>query len=615
MDNLSQRTILLVEDEPLIAVVEKRTLERHGYTVVTVDTGEKAIEYLHNGNDIDLILMDIDLGAGMDGTEAAETILREHEIPLAFLTSHTDPETVEKTEGITSYGYILKNSGDTVLLASIRMAFRLYETKREAVRQNMLMAAANEQLRLSSEQLEWWPNIMEYVLRHDISAVAVLDRDLHFVYVSERFLKDYAVSYSSVIGMHHYEVFPDIPQRWRDVHQRALSGETVYSDSDTFQRADGTVDYTRWECRPWYAPDGTVGGIILYTEVLTPFMQAERKRLEAEERIRFALEASDAGAWDLNLSDYSLTRSPLCDRIFGNDNPPPEWGYERFIEFVYPDDREQVNNHLQQAVEESRSVGFECRIVRADGALRWVWVAGRSSLTAAGEVSRISGIIQDITEPKRAEEELRLYAAEKVTLLKEVQHRVKNTMMTMGSLLSLQAATLQAPEAVAAINDARSRFHSMEVLYDQLYRTDGTAEGSVREYVESLVHTVIDLFPGGEAVRVTTEIDEFNLGMRQLSTVGMILNELVTNAMKYAFRGRDDGHFSVRVHRQGELVRAVVQDNGPGLSQEFNEEAGGGFGIDMVKALTEQLGGTLRLENNGGMRAVLDFKPGLGGSG
>jgi len=486
MNDHSRKTILLVEDEPLIALVEKRTLENHGYAVVTVNTGEKAIEYLQHSDDIDLILMDIDLGAGMDGTEAAETILHEREIPLAFLSSHTDPETVEKTEGITSYGYILKNSGDTVLLASIRMAFRLYETKREAVRQNMLTAAAHEQLRLSTEQLEWWPSIMEYVVRNDISAVAVLDRNLHFVYVSERFVEDYSVSYSSIIGMHHYEVFPEITQKWRDVHRRALAGETLRSDSDSFERADGSVEYTRWECRPWYAPDGTVGGIILYTEVLTPFMQAQ--------------------------------------------------------------------------------------------------------------------------------DELRTYAAEKVTLLKEVQHRVKNTMMTMGSLLSLQATTLKVPEAVAAINDARSRFHSMELLYDQLYRTDGTAEASVREYLTSLIHTVIDLFPGGETVQVTTEIDEFKLGMRRLSTVGMIMNELVTNAMKYAFREREDGRFFVRVNRQGETVRVVVQDNGPGLAEAFKEELLSGFGLDMVQALTEQLGGQIRFENNDGLKVVLEFKLGLHGS-
>ena len=122
-----EKTILLVEDEALIAMNEADVLEKNGYEVITAYNGEKAIESVKQ-NDIDLILMDIDLGKGkMDGTETAEIILREHDIPVVFLSSHTEPEVVEKTEKITSYGYIVKNSGDTVLLASLKMAFRLFE--------------------------------------------------------------------------------------------------------------------------------------------------------------------------------------------------------------------------------------------------------------------------------------------------------------------------------------------------------------------------------------------------------------------------------------------------------------------------------------------------------
>jgi DNA-binding response OmpR family regulator len=123
------KTILLVEDEALIAINEASILEKNGYQVKTVYDAEAAINAADE-IDIDLILMDIDLGEGeMDGTEAAEAILKRHDVPIVFLSSHTEPEIVEKTEGITSYGYIVKNSGETVLLASIKMAFRLFETK------------------------------------------------------------------------------------------------------------------------------------------------------------------------------------------------------------------------------------------------------------------------------------------------------------------------------------------------------------------------------------------------------------------------------------------------------------------------------------------------------
>lgn len=126
------KTILLVEDEALIALAERTTLERHGYRVVTASTGEQAVDVALTTPKIDLVLMDINLGPGIDGTVAAEQILEERNLPLVFLSSHTDPEVVDKTERITSYGYIVKNSGETVLTASIRMAFRLFESRKIA---------------------------------------------------------------------------------------------------------------------------------------------------------------------------------------------------------------------------------------------------------------------------------------------------------------------------------------------------------------------------------------------------------------------------------------------------------------------------------------------------
>jgi PAS domain S-box-containing protein len=130
-ESTERKTILLVEDEAIIALAEKRILESHHYAVTIAATGEKAVQTVDENPEIELVLMDINLGPGMDGTEAAERILEARDIPLVFLSSHTEREVVEKTEGITSYGYIVKNSGEMVLIASIRMAFRLFDSRRQ----------------------------------------------------------------------------------------------------------------------------------------------------------------------------------------------------------------------------------------------------------------------------------------------------------------------------------------------------------------------------------------------------------------------------------------------------------------------------------------------------
>ena len=142
------RQILLVEDEAIIAMAEKSMLENAGYEVSIAHTGEEAVDAADTRIRTDLVLMDINLGRGIDGTEAASRILEKHDVPLVFLSAHTEPAVVEKTEGITSYGYVVKNSGDTVLLASIRMAFRLHEARQEVkahcrIQQAMLGVSRN----------------------------------------------------------------------------------------------------------------------------------------------------------------------------------------------------------------------------------------------------------------------------------------------------------------------------------------------------------------------------------------------------------------------------------------------------------------------------------------
>ncbi len=146
MSTGTRKTILLVEDEAIIALSEKTALEKYGYAVRTVISGEKAIEAVRTNHDIDLVLMDINLGSGIDGTEAAEIILEDNDIPIVFVSSHSEREIVEKTEKITSYGYVVKNSSITVLDASIKMAFKLFDEKER-------FKAVNDKLEATFEAL------------------------------------------------------------------------------------------------------------------------------------------------------------------------------------------------------------------------------------------------------------------------------------------------------------------------------------------------------------------------------------------------------------------------------------------------------------------------------
>ncbi len=186
------QTILLVEDEALLAMGTKMILEDAGYNVVHVLTGEAAVPAV-NAGDIDLILMDIDLGRNqMDGTETAELILREHSIPIIFHTSHSEREMVERVKGITRYGYVLKSAGEFVLLEAIQMAFELF--------------SANQQIAEKEERYQ-------YMFDYNRSSVAVLkavDNATDFIFVDYNRTAEVVDSIwkDDVIGRRVTDVFP-----------------------------------------------------------------------------------------------------------------------------------------------------------------------------------------------------------------------------------------------------------------------------------------------------------------------------------------------------------------------------------------------------------------------
>ncbi len=140
------KKILLVEDEAIIALYEAKTITKHGFEVVKAHSGEDAVEKADSDIEISLILMDIDLGEGIDGTEAARRILQNREIPIVFLTGHAEEEYVQRVKRITNYGYVLKNAGEFVLMEAINMAFNLFEANQGLKRENVTRREAEEEL-------------------------------------------------------------------------------------------------------------------------------------------------------------------------------------------------------------------------------------------------------------------------------------------------------------------------------------------------------------------------------------------------------------------------------------------------------------------------------------
>ena len=217
-------------------------------------------------------------------------------------------------------------------------------------------------------------------------------------------------------------------------------------------------------------------------------------------------------------------------------------------------------------------------------------------------------ISSDITERKQAEHQIRSLLAEKELLLQEVHHRIKNNMVTIMSLLSLQSDMLKDPGAISAFHDTRSRIRSMAVLYEKLYRSTDFRAVSAKEYLPALVNEIVDNFPHRENIRIVTRVEDKVLDSKILSPLGIIINELITNAMKYAFNGIDSGKILVSFSIENEMATLVVEDNGIGIPGSIDMANPAGFGLQLVTILSEQLDGSLKVDEEKGTKFVLEFR-------
>jgi len=196
---------------------------------------------------------------------------------------------------------------------------------------------------------------------------------------------------------------------------------------------------------------------------------------------------------------------------------------------------------------------------------------------------------------------------EKELILREVHHRIKNNMNTIYGLLSLQAATLAEPAAIAALNDAGGRVKSMMTLYGKLYQSPEFNKISVAIYLPTLIHEIVGNFPNSGSVKITPHIDDFIMDVQKIQPLGIIINELLTNIIKYAFVGRDSGSITVSVTERNGQVTVIIEDDGNGIPTGIDFGHSTGFGLMLVDGLTKQINGKIRIERSELTRIILEF--------
>jgi PAS domain S-box-containing protein len=232
-------------------------------------------------------------------------------------------------------------------------------------------------------------------IEHSPAALAMFDTEMRYIVYSHRWLTDYNLGERDLTGKTHYEVFPTVPQHWKDIHQRCLRGAIEKNDEDLFEREDGSIDWVKWEVHPWYKGSGEIGGIIMFTEVIT-------QQKEADIKFRHLAEKSLVGVYIIQKDRYVYV-NPKFAEIFGYtqeeliDNAPVDI-------VVMEEDREKVLSNIRtRMVGDEDSMSYELRGRKKDGQMLWVEVFGNRTQYKGNPA--IIGTLLDISARKRAEEE------------------------------------------------------------------------------------------------------------------------------------------------------------------------------------------------------------------
>jgi PAS domain S-box-containing protein len=973
------KTILLVEDEAIIAMDEKMTLEKFGYRVVTAGTGDQALDIVEKNQHIDLVLMDINLGEGISGTEAAAQILESHDIPLIFLSGHTERDVVEKTEGITSYGYIVKNSGEEVMHASIKMAFKLFEAKKKAQEKEKQLQRNEQKYRTlfknmaqgvfyqradgkiidsnpaalkmfgldrknfigrTSADSRWKviredgtlipseehpsklalrtgkpvrnkiiavynPHIKDYVwmevnaipqfkagqnkpfqvfvTMHDITPlkrmedllqferdraqsyldlagtmILVLDKEGKISRINPKGCEILGCEEQDLVGKDWFDNF--IPEENREeiksIFKKILEGKDScpyeYVDEHKILTTTGIERLILWHNAVLRDKDGKITGTLSSGEDVTKWVEAQKVIRESEEKYRALYENAplpyqsldkDGCFLDVNpawLNTLGYTREEIIGSHFSDFLHPdcisrfersfPELKRSGYVHDVQHKIRHKNGNYLdvsyvghagydqdgsfrqtycvfhditqrkraEEALRKSeeryrniynktpvmlhsidrdgrllnvsdfwlKTLGYErnevigrksvdflteesrryaqevslpefyktgiawnipYQFVKKNGEVIDILISAICERDESGNIERSLAVLNDVTDQKRAEEayralveyslqglciiqdgrivfankaltnmfgytmeeltdmtpeqishsfldegwdfiqqqadakdkkqpmkehyEIQVYnknknlrwteqfvrsivyrgkpaiqiaviditerklfeerirtlLKEKELLLKEVHHRIKNNFAFIESSISLQRRSLDSSKAKEALQDAVRRVSSMRILYDKLLAADDYSETQAEEYLTDLADTLFSSFPRQINIKLEKQLDNIKFPSKIIFPLGIIVTELLTNIIKYAFPDKKDGLVKIDLKKRKNKVQLKISDNGIGLPAGFKADQPEGFGLVLVELLSKQLGGRFRIEGQSGTKAVLEF--------
>ena len=477
-----------------------------------------------------------------------------------------------------------------------------------------------------TEKLKEREDLLQLFIEHSPAALAMFDKDMKYIHVSKRWINDYNLGDIDIIGKSHYDIFPTIPQHWKDIHQHCLAGHVEKNDEDSFTRENGKLEWLQWEIRPWYTATGEIGGLIMLTEVITG-------RKESELKFRNLVEKSLTGVYIIQNKKFAYVNPELAEI----------WGYSveelngaSYEDIVHPGDLELLQTNVKKRMDgEVNSIRYEGRIIRKDGSQRWIAIFGNTTIYHGTKA--IIGTIIDITDSKTNDQERQKIINELLQRNRDleqfayiVSHNLRAPVANILGLAQLMKQvedennesnqlidylSLSANKLDSVIQDLN---HILQ-MKDEIGENKETVKlGDLLEDIKLSISNIITM----EGVQFQTDFKEVAEIITLKSYIYSIFYNLITNSIK--FRKPDIAPvINIKSSTSGNKVILSFSDNGLGIDLKKKGDQvfglykrfhlhvkGKGIGLYMVKTQVETLGGTISIssEPNKGTEFKIEFE-------
>jgi PAS domain S-box-containing protein len=440
-------------------------------------------------------------------------------------------------------------------------------------------------------------DFLEAVFQSIQDGISVLDPDLTIRYVNPVMERWYAAS-APLTGKKCYTVYHDFNQPCSPCPSlRCMqSGETESEIVKGSPDPDSPVKWIELYSYPLKNSDtGEVTGVIEFVRDITERVRASEQLQESEARWQFALEGAGDGVWDWDAETGKVYFSSRWKAMLGYENHEIGDTVDEWESRIHPDDREETFRSLKEHLSgRAPSYRNEHRLLTKSGEYKWILDRGKViERKEDGSPKRVIGTHTDINEQKKTEQQLQKALEEKEYLMQELNHRVKNNLAMISSLISLKNGALSEQED---LSDVRHQIDAIRIVHEILFHSEDISHIDIRQYGQEILETIFSSFTTRK-VRVENEIDCYSLRTKTAVPLGLIINELATNAIKHGFTDDQEAVFTVRLQKENDDGRFVftLSNSGRPFPEEVDLHSPDTLGLQLLSTLVGQLNGTIEL--------------------